>query len=70
MLQLDKTDVMILKALQNNAKINMKELCAELNISKTPVYERIRRLEEEGYIKELCCADRQQKGRTSTGRIL
>ena len=51
MLQLDKTDVMILKALQNNAKINMKELCAELNISKTPVYERIRRLEEEGYIK-------------------
>lgn len=51
MAQLDKTDIKILQALQNNAKINMKELSSELNISKTPVYERIKRLEDEGYIK-------------------
>lgn len=51
MAQLDKTDIKILQALQNNAKINMKELSSELHISKTPVYERIKRLEDEGYIK-------------------
>lgn len=51
MAQLNKTDIKILQALQNNAKINMKELSSELNISKTPIYERIKRLEDEGYIK-------------------
>ena len=35
---LDQIDIKILQALQNNAKVNMKELSAELNISKTPVY--------------------------------
>lgn len=29
----------------------MKELSSELHISKTPVYERIKWLEDEGYIK-------------------
>ncbi|MCD7937958.1 MAG: Lrp/AsnC family transcriptional regulator [Tannerellaceae bacterium] len=51
MATLDKTDLMILNALQNNAKINMKELSDQLHISKTPIYERIKRLESEGYIK-------------------
>ena len=45
---LDQIDIKILQALQNNAKVNMKELSAELNISKTPVYERVKRLEEMG----------------------
>ena len=53
---LDQIDIKILQALQNNAKVNMKELSAELNISKTPVYERVKRLEEEGVYQELCCA--------------
>jgi len=48
---LDKTDIRILQALQKNAKVNMKELAEELHISKTPIYERIKRLENEGYIK-------------------
>lgn len=51
MAQLDKTDILILKALQNNAKVNMKELASELNMTKTPIYERVKRLEDEGYIK-------------------
>ena len=42
---LDQIDIKILQALQNNAKVNMKELSAELNISKTPVYERVKRLD-------------------------
>ncbi|WP_071146516.1 Lrp/AsnC family transcriptional regulator [Bacteroides ihuae] len=51
MTKLDKTDIDILSALQNDAKINMKELSDRLHISKTPIYERIKRLENEGYIK-------------------
>jgi len=41
----------VLSALQNDAKINMKELSDRLHISKTPIYERIKRLENERYIK-------------------
>ena len=51
MTKLDKTDLMILQALQNDAKISMKTLADTLHLSKTPVYERIRRLEKEGIIK-------------------
>lgn len=51
MAKLDKTDIGILNALQNNAKLNIKELSDLLHISKTHIYERIKRLETEGYIK-------------------
>lgn len=51
MVQLDLTDIEILCALQKDAKVNTKELAEKLHISKTPVYERIKRLENEGYIK-------------------
>lgn len=51
MTQLDGTDIEILQSLQQNAKINTKELAEKLHITKTPVYERIKRLENEGYIK-------------------
>ena len=52
MTPLDKTDLKILEALQNDAKINAKTLAADLHLSKTPIYERIKRLEEEGVIKQ------------------
>ncbi len=51
MIKLDEIDVKLLKALQKDAKANTKELCEFLNLSKTPVYERIHRLEKEGVIK-------------------
>lgn len=50
MARLDETDVKLLRALQKDAKANTKELCDELHISKTPIYERIKRLENEGVI--------------------
>lgn len=50
--ELDTVDKKILKLLQQNAKISIKDLCAELHLTKTPVYERIRRLEQEGYIEK------------------
>lgn len=49
--QLDATDIELLQALQKDAKANTKELSEKLHISKTPIYERIKRLENDGYIK-------------------
>ncbi|MBD3588655.1 Lrp/AsnC family transcriptional regulator [Bacteroides sp. GM023] len=51
MAQLDETDIRILQSLQQDAKVNTKELSEQLHISKTPIYERIKRLENDGYIK-------------------
>lgn len=50
MTKLDEIDIRLLKELQKNAKANTKELCELLNLSKTPIYERMRRLENEGVI--------------------
>lgn len=50
--QLDKTDLTILKHLQENALATTKELASKLHLTPTPVYERIKRLEREGYIKK------------------
>lgn len=49
---LDDIDRSILKHLQKNAKITTKELASILNLSISPVYERIKRLESLNYIKE------------------
>lgn len=47
---LDNTDLQILKHLQENSDISIKDLAAKLFLTATPVYERIKRLEREGYI--------------------
>ncbi|MDE6023301.1 MAG: Lrp/AsnC family transcriptional regulator [Muribaculaceae bacterium] len=51
MIRLDEIDIRLLRALQRDAKVSTKELCEMLSLSKTPVYERIHRLEKEGVIK-------------------
>lgn len=48
--KLDKVDLQILQALQNNARLTTKELAARVSLSSTPVFERLKRLEREGYI--------------------
>ena len=48
---LDTTDKCILEFLQIDAKMPVKELAAKLDLTITPVYERLKRLEREGYIK-------------------
>ncbi|EAY26042.1 Lrp/AsnC family transcriptional regulator [Microscilla marina] len=50
MLNIDAIDKEILGYLQQDAKMNIKELADKLKMTKTPVYERIKRLEKEGYI--------------------
>lgn len=49
---LDKTDLQILRTLQKNSKLTTKELAMQVNLSTTPVFERLKRLEAEGYIKK------------------
>src|SRR5215203_4884926 len=49
---LDKTDLAILKLLQQNARITIKEISEKVHLSTTPVHERIRRMEENGVIKQ------------------
>ena len=47
---LDKVDLQILRALQENARLTTKELAARVNLSTTPVFERMKRLERGGFI--------------------
>ena len=47
---IDATDILILRALQLNAHLTVKELAAKVNLSTTPVFERVKRLEREGII--------------------
>lgn len=47
---LDSTDLQILKLLQENSRLTTKELAASIHLSTTPTFERVKRLEREGYI--------------------
>ena len=49
---LDSTDLDILRALQENARLTTKELAARVNLSTTPVFERLKRLERSGFIQK------------------
>jgi Lrp/AsnC family leucine-responsive transcriptional regulator len=49
---LDKLDLAILKLLQQNARITVKEISEKIHLSTTPVHERIKRLEQSGVIKQ------------------
>ena len=49
---LDSTDLQILRALQENSQRTTKELAQCVNLSSTPVFERLKRLEKKGYIKK------------------
>lgn len=48
---LDNVDKQILGLLQKNAKLTIKELAEELNLTTSPIFERIKRLEKEGIIE-------------------
>ncbi len=50
--KLDEIDLKILRILQKSSKISTKEIADSLHLTASPVYERIRRLENKGYIKK------------------
>jgi DNA-binding Lrp family transcriptional regulator len=49
---LDKIDLAILKLLQQNARMTVKELSEKVHLSTSPVHERVRRMEQSGIIKQ------------------
>lgn len=51
-LSLDPTDIKLLRLLQEDARLTTKQLAAKVNLSTTPVFERLKRLERDGYIKK------------------
>lgn len=53
MIDLDDNDLAILRILQDNADLTTKELAAKVHLSPTPVFERIKRLRANGYIKKI-----------------
>lgn len=50
--QLDKIDIEILKMLQKDSNRTTKSIAAHLDMSTSPIFERIKKLEKEGYIKK------------------
>ncbi len=49
--QLDKTDRSILRALQKNGRISNAALSRKINLSPTPCLERVKKLEQKGFIQ-------------------
>lgn len=52
MIKLDDIDIELLTLLQENSDVNVKSLSDQLGITKTPIYERIKRYEKEGIIEK------------------
>lgn len=50
MTTLDKQDIKILEILQSNADKSSAEIAEQLNMSQSPCWRRINRLEQDGYI--------------------
>lgn len=48
---LDRIDLLILDALQKNGRISNIELAKQVNLSPSPCLDRIRKLENDGYIE-------------------
>lgn len=60
---LDPIDLRILDLLQQDAKLTNKEIAGQLGMTTTPVYERIKKLEESGYIKKyVALIDKEKMG--------
>ncbi|CAL2078597.1 AsnC family transcriptional regulator [Tenacibaculum sp. 190524A02b] len=50
--RIDEVDLKILRILQKNSKTTNKEIANKLNLTPSPIHERIKRLENKGYIKK------------------
>ena len=61
MKELDSTDIDILRALQADGRLSVRELAAKVHRSATPVFERLRRLEADGVIKSYTALIDQNK---------
>ena len=59
--QLDSTDVAILKIMQEDATLSTRQIAQRVGLSPTPVFERIRRMRAEGYIRKISAVLDEEK---------
>jgi Lrp/AsnC family transcriptional regulator, leucine-responsive regulatory protein len=52
MIKLDKKDFEILRLLQSDAKLTIREIASKIHLSTTPTHERVKHLENTGVIKQ------------------
>jgi DNA-binding Lrp family transcriptional regulator len=50
--RIDEKDLLILRLLQDDARISVKEIAEKVHLSPTPVHERLKRLEQNGVIRQ------------------
>jgi len=50
--KLDETDLKLLSALQDDASLTNRQLAQKVHLSPTPVFERVKKMKEEGFIKK------------------
>lgn len=63
--KLDATDMAILRELQRDSRLTVKELASKVNLSLSPVHERMKNLERNGFITKYTAilnADKLNKG--------
>lgn len=64
---LDETDKKILRLLQEDAHLTLKDIASKINLSLTPVHDRVKRLEKEGVIeKYVSILNRKKLGKNLT----
>ena len=49
---IDNTDKQILSLLQQDASLSLQQIAEQLNLTTTPCWNRIKRLETEGFIRQ------------------
>ena len=62
--KIDSYDAQILNLLQKDALLGVKDIAAQIGLSPSPTYERIKRLRKEGYIeKYVALVSREKLGK-------
>lgn len=62
---LDKTDLKILQVLQTDARLNTKEIAHRIGLTVTPTYERLKKIDQLGIIKQyVALLDGEKLGKT------
>jgi DNA-binding Lrp family transcriptional regulator len=61
MIKLDAIDKQLLEMLQQDSNTNVKVLADKLNLTKTPIYDRIKRYEKEGLIDKYVAVLNKEK---------
>jgi len=70
MIKLDAIDLKILRILQEDCKKTAKEISEKLNLTISPIYERIKRLEKTGVIKNyVAILDKKTHTNASNGYL-